>query len=167
MSVPLKELLLSDLEQELTTTRRVLERVPDDRLDWKPHEKSVAFGGLALHCANLLRWQIAILELDDYDIATAPRLDPPKSQEDILFLFDRLRHELVVTIEKLDEQAFLREWTLRFGDRVIASFPKFAAMRTFGLSHMIHHRGQLTVYLRLLDLPVPATYGPSADEGSL
>lgn len=158
---------LSELAQELATTRRVLERVPDEHLEWKPHEKSMPFGGLAMHCANLIRWQIGIVQADDYDLAAAGRLDPPKSQEDILFAFDGLRHELIEALEGADDETLQREWTLRHGDHVILRLPKAAALRTFGLSHMIHHRGQLTVYLRLLNLPVPAIYGPSADEGTL
>lgn len=166
MSPSLKQLLLADLEQELAMTRRVIERVPDDRLDWKPHEKSTAIGGLAMHCANLLRWQVGIVEFDEYDIASVGHLDPPKSQEDILFMFDGLRHDLIEALEKTDDEGIQRVWTLRSGDRIIVRLPKFAALRTFGLSHMIHHRGQLTVYLRLLEVPVPATYGASADEGT-
>lgn len=163
----MKPLVLGDLARELATTRTVLERVEDEHLEWKPHEKSMSLGGLAMHCANLLHWQVSIANFDEYDIATAGRVDPPKSHEDVLFAFDRLRHELVEALENMDDDALLREWTLKHGDRVIFTMPRAAALRTFGLSHIIHHRGQLTVYLRLLDIPVPAIYGPSADEGSL
>ncbi len=167
MNPPLRDLLLGDLSQELETTRKVLERVSDEHLQWKPHPKSTSLGGLAFHCANLLRWQISIVKTDELDIAGVGRQSAPESQEQILTTFDRLRDEAAGGLEALEDEALMREWVLRSGDRVIFRLTKGAALRTFTLSHMIHHRGQLSVYLRLLDIPVPAIYGPSADEGTL
>jgi uncharacterized damage-inducible protein DinB len=162
---PLKQMLLADLDQELATTRRVLERVPDEHLDWKPHEKSMALGALATHIANLVGWQIPILQQDEYDFATSP---PPRGSAEnraaLLSLLDANVAGLRQALEKVDDAALARTWTLRVGAQVIVSSPKAVAFRSFGLSHTAHHRGQLTVYLRLLDVPVPSVYGPTADE---
>ena len=167
MSPSLREFLFPDVGQELATTRRVLERVGDEHLRWKPHPKSMALGDLAFHCVNLLRWQLGIVTTEELDIAGIGRQSPPESQEEILSTFDRLRDELLDKSQTLQDDDLMREWVLRSGERVISRLTKAAALRSFGVSHMIHHRGQLSVYLRLLDLPVPAIYGPSADEGTL
>lgn len=155
---------IADLPHELAATRRALERIPEDQLSWKPHPTSMSAGELGAHCANLLRWQAAILAFPEYDMAGAGTLDPPATRDDILMMFDQLRHQLIEALEKTGEGELAQTWTLRNGDQVVMQTTRLAALRTFGLSHMIHHRGQLMVYLRLLGAPVPAIYGPSGDE---
>lgn len=167
MKPSLGELLLGDISQELATTRRVLERVEDEHLQWKPHPKSMSLGDLAFHCVNLLRWQVSIMKTADFDMAGVGRQNPPESRDEILSTFDSLRSELTGQFPALGDDSLMGEWVLRHGDRVIFSGTRASAIRTFGLSHMIHHRGQLSVYLRLLDVPVPVIYGRSADEGAL
>lgn len=168
-SPALKQVAFGDLEHELTTTRRVLERVPDERLSWKPHEKSWTFGKLALHLANLLFWQISILRHDEFDLASLPASSQakPASRDQILQTFDRNAVELREALDEAGDAALMEPWTLRRGDQIIFTQPRAAVLRGMGISHLVHHRGQLGVYLRLLDVPVPATYGPSADEGGV
>jgi uncharacterized damage-inducible protein DinB len=160
-----KQLIVGDAMHELASTRRILERLPEEHMAWKPHEKSMSLGGLATHLVNLLNWQVAIFQYPEFDLSTVPlRREPLERREDVLEEFD----ENVVKLEKLlaecDEKTLGEEWILRNGDHIILRQPRASALRTFGLSHMIHHRAQLGVYFRLLDIPVPGFYGPSADE---
>lgn len=160
-----KQLIVGDAMHELAATRRILERLPDEQMTWKPHAKSMTLGGLSTHLINLLNWQAAIFLYAEFDLSTVPfRREALERREDVLKEFDAN----VVKIERLlaecDENTLGEEWTLRNGDHIILSQPRAIALRTFGLSHMIHHRAQLGVYLRLLDIPVPGFYGPSADE---
>lgn len=164
----LKQVAIGDLEHELGQTRRVLERVPDERFAWKPHPKSWSLGSLATHLANLPHWTVAVLAADSFDLATIPPPDPagaPKSRDEVLRRFDDNVAEVRRALEAADDEALGRTWTLRKGEHVVMSMPRAAAIRAVGISHIIHHRGQMTVYLRLLDVPVPGLYGPSADEG--
>jgi uncharacterized damage-inducible protein DinB len=163
-SPSLKQLALGDLNHELTTTRKLLERVPEAHLDWKPHEKSMTLGGLALHVATIPFWAKRILEADFFDITTAGRNPPPTTLREILDAFeervDGMRHALDAT----DDAMLTRPWQLRRGEQVLQTMPKLAVIRTMALNHMVHHRAQLSVYLRLLDVPLPPMYGPTADE---
>ena len=162
----LRQTALGDLEQELATTRRVLERIPDEHLDWKPHPKSWSLGSLASHLANLPTWQSTILGSDGLDMATVPPPQgPPASRAEVLERFDGALPAVRAAMEGATDEALMASWTLRHGDRVIMSQPRLAIFRAVGISHMVHHRAQLGVYLRLLDVPVPSMYGPSADEG--
>ena len=161
----MREMVLGDLQHEIDTTRRMLERVPEEHFSWKPHEKSWSLGALALHLANLLYWQTTMLQHDEFDLAAAPGpSSPPESQKELLQRFDTNASVLKGALNETDEAALGRTWTLRRGDDVLFSRPKAAVLRTIGISHMIHHRGQLSVYLRMLDVPVPSSYGPTADE---
>jgi len=161
----LKELPLADFELEVATTKRVLERVPPDQFSWKPHAKSRTLGELATHLADVLGMQIAVLTADELDLATSPPPDSAAgSREALLDAFDANLAGVRAAIAAVDESALTRDWTLRYGDHVVFTLPKLVAFRTLGLSHIAHHRGQLTVYLRLLDVPVPSVYGPTADE---
>jgi uncharacterized damage-inducible protein DinB len=162
---PLKQQLFADLDHELATTRRVLERIPNEHLAWKPHEKSMALGALGTHLANLVRWQVSVLTQAEYDFAAAePRMTPAPSREALLEAFDRNVAALRSVIGGVTDATLATDWTLRNGEHVVFKRPKAQVFRSFGLSHMAHHRGQLTVYLRLLDVPVPSVYGPTADE---
>lgn len=160
-----KQLIIGDAANELSTTRRILERLPEEHMSWKPHEKSMTLGGLATHLVNLLNWQIAIFEYPELDLSTIPqRREALERRADILEEFDVNVGKFEKLLAECDETALGEEWTLRHGSHIILRAPRALALRTFGLSHMVHHRAQLGVYLRLLDIPVPSMYGPSADE---
>jgi uncharacterized damage-inducible protein DinB len=163
--LPLKPATTGDLIHELSNTRLMLERVPDEHFDWTPHEKSMSLGQLAGHIANILQWQAMILRQDEVDLAAPPpQQDAPETRADLLELFDARVDALKQTLDALDPDALARPWTLRHGERIIMEQPRAAMLRSMGISHMIHHRGQLSVYLRLLEVPVPGVYGPSADD---
>jgi len=162
----LKEGLLAEFDHEMATTRKLIERVPDDKLTWKPHDKSMSFGGLATHLANLPNWGSIILNGASYDLASAPpNLEPKPSRMEILALFDEAARRTRATMDKTDPE-YMMMWSLRRSGQEMFSMPRVAAFRTFVLYHMVHHRGQLSVYLRLNSIPVPAIYGPTADEGA-
>ncbi len=134
-------------------------------MSWQPHSKSMTLGGLATHLINLLNWQIAILLQPEFDLSAVPvRREALQRREEVLEEFDANVAKLEKLLAECDEDALGQEWTLRNGDHIIQRQPRALALRTFGLSHMVHHRAQLGVYLRLLDIPVPGLYGPSADE---
>lgn len=161
----IKHLILGDVMQELAATQRTLERLPDEHMSWKPHEKSMTLGGLATHLINLLNWQIAILQYPEFDLSTVPlRREPLDRHADILGEFNTNVDKFEKLLAVCDEKTLAEDWTLRHADRIILREPRAIALRTFGLSHMVHHRAQLGVYLRLLDIPVPGIYGSSADE---
>jgi len=160
-----KQLIVGDAKQELSATRRILECLPEGDMSWKPHEKSMTLGGLATHLINILNWQIAIFQYPEFDLATVPlRREALEKRDDVLEEFDANVVKLEQLLAECDEMTLGEEWTLRRGDHIILRQPRAIALRTFGISHMVHHRAQLGVYLRLLDIPVPGVYGPSADE---
>jgi uncharacterized damage-inducible protein DinB len=164
----LSETLLPELKQEMATTRRLLERVPDDRLGWKPHDKSMSLGRLATHVAELPGFAAMILTGESFDLAARPANSTPNvlgGHQEILDLFDSNVRNGHALLESAENEALMQPWTLRKGDQVAFSLPRVAALRAMILNHIIHHRGQLSVYLRLNDVPVPSVYGPSADEG--
>lgn len=165
----LSEMILPEFEQEMANTRRTLERVPDEKFEWKPHEKSSSLGGLATHLANIPSWTTHTFEKDELDIAPpgAPpfRLEQAKSTADLLESFDKNVADARATLAAATDERWFGKWSLLRGGAPIMTLPRAAVMRGFVLSHLIHHRAQLGVYLRLLDVPVPAIYGPSADEG--
>ena len=161
----LKDTLLAEFDHEMGTTRRLLERLPDGQLGWKPHEKSMTLGGLATHLSNLPNWGTTILNDASYDLAAGPpNLTAAESRADILSFFDTTVAKTRAALDKSDAELGT-QWKLRRGDHEIFSMPRTAAFRTFVLYHSVHHRGQLSVYLRLNNIPVPAIYGPTADEG--
>ncbi len=159
---------LPEFDQEMSTTRRVLERVPDHKLDWKPHAKSMSLGQLASHVAQLPDWVSNIFSLDEFDFrppdGPAFVMADCKSREELLALFDRSVLAARKAIAAATDPGLDTPWTLRAGPRTIFTSPRWNVFRGFGMNHMIHHRAQLSVYLRLLDVPVPGIYGPSADE---
>lgn len=160
-----KKLILGDFMHELANTRRILEVLPEDHMSWKPHPKSMALSGLATHLVNLLNWQVAIFDSSELDLATLPqKREALTRREDLLAEFDANVVKLQQLLGESDEITLSEKWTLRNGDYVILSQPRANALRSFGISHMVHHRAQLGVYLRLLDIPIPGFYGPSADE---
>jgi len=161
----LKEVLLTEYDHEMGTTRRLLEQVPDDKLAWKPHERSMALAELATHLGTIPQWAGVILNESSFDLAGAPAKQEAKaSRAEILALFDAATKQTRASMDKSDAE-YLAPWVLRRGGQEMFSMPRIAAFRSFVLNHTIHHRGQLSVYLRLNNVPVPAIYGPSADEG--
>jgi uncharacterized damage-inducible protein DinB len=161
----IKDGLLAEFDHETGTTRKLIERVPDDRLEWKPHDKSMTFAALATHISQLPRWGEAILNHPHVDLTTTTSATTPAaSRAEMLALFDRSVGATRALLDKTDAELGAY-WTLRRGDQEIFTMPRATAFRTFVLYHLVHHRGQLSVYLRLNGIPVPSIYGPSADEG--
>lgn len=161
------ESLLPEYDHELATTRRVLERVPEAEFAWKPHAKSMSLGQLAGHVANLPWWLSMTLAAPFYDLNSQDnesRLDGPASKEALLKEFDEKVKNARASLAKTSDAEMMAPWTLKAGDNEIFTIPRVAAVRTFVMNHLIHHRGQLSVYLRLKDVPVPSIYGPTADE---
>lgn len=161
----LKRAAFGDFEQELAQSRRVLERIPDQHFAWKPHEKSGSLGQLSGHVAGLPDLALMVLTRDGLDVlGDRPRREPATTRDELLARFDESAATARAALEAADEATFAQPWTLRAGERVVFTAPRAGALRTFFLSHLIHHRAQLTVYLRLLNVPVPGMYGPSADD---
>jgi uncharacterized damage-inducible protein DinB len=157
-------LFLRELELESNTTRKMLERVPNDKYDWKPHEKSMNIRSLATHIAELPTWISMALTTDGLDFATAPYT--PKAinnTKELMALFEEGYADGKAHLEKAAEDELSKTWTLRNGDKVYSTDSKAEVIR-MSLSQIIHHRAQLGVYLRLLNVPIPGSYGPSADE---
>ncbi|HET9370110.1 MAG TPA: DinB family protein [Vicinamibacterales bacterium] len=160
------EALLPEFDHEMTMTRRLLERVPDAVLSWRPHEKSFTMAGLATHLANIPRWGRSILDHTHYDLAQSEGRRPPEggSCAEILAAFDQHVGAVRKTLIEKSDAELGAIWTLKRGDHVVLTMPRTAAIRRFLVHHMIHHRGQLSVYLRLQNVALPPMYGPSADE---
>jgi uncharacterized damage-inducible protein DinB len=156
--------IVDELSREAETTRRVLERVPSDKLSWRPHQKSKTIGELAWHVATIPRRVAAMVQEDDVDVATVKAPPMPATTAGIVEGFDRQVAEAKELLSKLDDAALSRRTTMRRGETKLFSGPKLALLRAVMLNHGYHHRGQLSVYLRLLDIPVPPVYGPTADE---
>ena len=164
----IKDALLPEYDHEMGTTRRLLERVPDADLRWKPHDKSYSLGQLAAHLANLPNWTAMICDnamLDLSSLGDDRRPTEPASTAEVLQRFD---HSVAAARRKLDEQTdamLLTGWTLKKEGHELFTMPRIATLRSFVMNHTIHHRGQLSVYLRLRNVPLPPMYGPTADEG--
>jgi uncharacterized damage-inducible protein DinB len=160
----LADTLLPEFDHEMTVTRKVLERVPDDKHEWKPHPKSFSLGALATHVANLPTWGTETLTKSEIDVGGNPTAEPLASTADILAAFDRNVAAARNALTRKTDAELAAMWSLRRNGKTLFSMPKTAVWRSFVVSHLIHHRAQLTVYLRLLDVPIPSIYGPSADE---
>jgi uncharacterized damage-inducible protein DinB len=156
--------IIEELSREAETTRRVLDRVPPDKLSWRPHQKSKTIGELAWHIATIPQRIATVAQHDDVDVATVKSAPMPETAAEIKEGFDRQIAEAKELLAQLDDSALARRTTLRRGDVKFFAGPKLALLRTVMLNHTYHHRGQLSVYLRLLDIPVPSIYGPTADE---
>jgi uncharacterized damage-inducible protein DinB len=165
-SLQLRHFALGDLAHELSNTRKVLARIPFDRDDWSPHAKSFSVRKLAAHCANLPFWGTSMVKADVWDFAAPQPPAPPlpTTSDELLQRWDANVRELTAALDASTDAHLTQTWTLRRGETVMTQMPRVAAMRGFLVSHLIHHRGQLTVYLRLMDVPVPGLYGASADE---
>ena len=161
----LAETIVAELERESVSTVRILERVPGDKLDWQPHAKSSTIGQLAWHIASLPKSAAAMLRSGERDVALAKPDPRPAQPGDMVEAFRRNVAELKETLSSMDDAALINErFAFKRNGEVMISMPKIGMLRTILLNHSYHHRGQLSVYLRLLDVPVPAMYGTSADE---
>jgi uncharacterized damage-inducible protein DinB len=159
----LRDSILMELDQEAQTTKRVLDRVPDDKLAWKPHPKSYSLGQLALHIASV-PGNVATAAAQDTFEAPNFSQPEPKSRREILDTFSKSLAGAKDTLEKMDDARLLSMWSLTRNGKVLMSVPRIGFIRSILMNHNYHHRGQLSVYLRMLDVPVPSIYGPSADE---
>jgi len=163
------QLLLAELDQEVEASRTLLDRLPEGRWDWKPHERSMSLGRLATHVAEIPSWSNSILMADEIDFmspemqAWTPR--EMRSKEDILAELEAAASTCRGHLEATSDEDFDREWTMKVGEQVAMQERKYMVFRRQVLNHMVHHRAQLGVFLRLLDVPLPMSYGPSADEG--
>ena len=163
--MPINVALLAELQHEAGNSRKMIERVPTDKLDWRPHEKSMTIGRLATHIADIPIWFGRIINSEDFDFATAVfNRDVKDNTEEILKLFDKRLHEAVDLLHPASDETLNAICTFRRGDHIFFQLPRKTVLRNFCYNHVYHHRGQLSVYLRLLDIPVPGMYGPSADE---
>ncbi len=156
------ESMLPEFDSEMATTRRVLERVPTDKGDWKPHPKSFAIAHLAQLVAGMPGWITATLRTSSLDLGSFKGYSF-ETTETLLAVFDKNVHEAREALAVATESDFAKPWQLKRGDQVLMSLPTGPVVRQ-NINHLVHHRGQLTVYLRLLDIPVPSIYGPTADE---
>lgn len=163
------ESLLSEYDHEVASTRRILERVPDARLAWQPHKKSMSLGRLASHVSEIPDLGSMALTRDELDFAPQPGQPSHESADfgscaEILANFDRSSAQTRANLASVSDEAMGETWTVRAGSHVILQAPRAAGYRSVMMNHLIHHRGQLSVYLRLCDVPVPGMYGPSSDE---
>jgi uncharacterized damage-inducible protein DinB len=159
----MNDALIQELEREAQTTRRVLERVPDDKLGWKPHDKSMSLGQLALHVATVPGNVAQIVAESPFELPDTTQTEATSASE-LIPALDESVSKAKGILSELDEAAMESIWSLRKGDRELLAAPRGTVLRSIMLNHWYHHRGQLSVYLRLLDVPVPSIYGPSADE---
>ena len=161
--------MLPEYDLEMQNTRTTLERVPDDKWNWKPHDKSGTVGWLASHIATLPGWTTMTINTEQFDYAPVdgPTYQPPKieNRKELLAVFDKESAEARAALAAVSDQELMKGWTLLAGGNTVFTMPRIACIRGFVTNHLIHHRAQLGVYYRLLGVPVPGLYGPSADEG--
>src|SRR5262245_47811851 len=160
----LVDALLPEFDNEMSKTRSVLERVPEERFDWQPHPKSFSLGALATHLATLPTWGTETLTRSEIDVGTQQAPVALPSRNELLAAFDRNVAASREALAGRTDAELMGMWSLKRNGKTVFSMPKTTVLRTFVLSHVIHHRAQLTVYLRLLEISVPSIYGPSADE---
>jgi len=169
MSTTISQSLLPEFDREIANTRKTLERVPEDRPDFRPHPKSMTLSRLAGHVAEMPMWAAMTLAQDEVEV------NPPggspyapfemRSRADALRLFDENVGKARAALASTTDESMMKTWTLKNGGQTIFAMPRAVVMRSFVMNHMVHHRAQLGVYLRMNDVPVPALYGPTADEG--
>jgi uncharacterized damage-inducible protein DinB len=160
----IKDAFIAELKHESAMTKKILERVPMDKKDWKPHEKSMTLGKLASHIADIPHWTSDIIHIDEFDFTQHYKPQVASTMEELMNIFNKNLDAAIADLEKMNEDDFKKMWVVKNGEQVYFNMPKAVAVRGWSFSHLFHHRGQLTVYLRLLDVPVPGMYGPTADE---
>lgn len=157
---------LPEFDHEMATTRKLLERVPEEKFDWKPHAKSMTLGALASHVVNIVWWGEVTLERPEFDVEGSPPLPSAASRAELLSKFDRNVQATRKLLAGKADPELLAPWSLKQGKQTFFTMPKAVVWRSFVMNHHVHHRAQLSVYLRMNDVPLPAMYGPSADEAS-
>jgi len=161
----LSQLLIKELDREAISTRKLLQCIPDAQPDWKPHLKSFPLNQLGSHIAELPKFMMWILELDELEMSTlAGARAVFNTSAEMLQHFDRHTADGRAMLEGASDEHLMQSWTFRAGERIIARETRYDSIRSWMMNHQIHHRGQLSVYLRLLDVPIPGMYGPSADD---
>lgn len=159
------EALIAEIDQEAQSTKKILERVPADKFDWQPHEKSMDLKRLATHVAHLSFWPELVVKTDELDFADNNMENPKiESTKDLIDLWKKGTEASKAALKSMGESDLKKTWTLREGETVYLEAPKYNVIRQMSMNHLYHHRAQLGVYLRLLDIPIPGMYGPSADE---
>src|ERR1700682_3620283 len=161
--MPINELLIREFDREMSSTQKTLERVPADKWDWKPQEKSGSLGWMAGHIATLPGFTTATIKTSDLEL-TGVNIPKVESQVDLLPMFAKLSQEARAALAGVTDEQLQQTWTLKRNGNVIFSMPRYDVVRTMCFNHVVHHRGQLTMYLRQLNVAVPGLYGPSADE---
>jgi uncharacterized damage-inducible protein DinB len=168
MSMMISQSLLPEFDHEMANLRKTLERIPEDKPDFVPHAKSMPLGRLAAHLAEIPMWATMTVAQDEIDINPpgGPAYQPAvmTTRNDLLAMFDQNLEQARTQLAGASDEALLRPWTLKNSGQAILTMPKIAVLRSFVMNHMIHHRAQMGVYLRMNGVPVPALYGPSADE---
>ena len=165
--MPIAQSMLPEFDHEMATTRSLLERVPEDKADWKPHTKSMTLGRLALHLAELPTWGTMAITETEFNLNPPGGLNYPRptfeSTAQLLGIFDENVRTARAALAAISDEELMVSWTLKHGEESLFSMPRVAVLRSMTMNHIIHHRGQLSVYLRLNDVPLPSIYGPSAD----
>jgi uncharacterized damage-inducible protein DinB len=163
--VVLGESFAEQLEQESKATRKMLERLPEERFAWKPHEKSMPMVSLAVHIVEMIEWARLAVTTSELDYGVRPYQPfEPKSIADLLEYFDRTVAGAIEALKNTTDEAIRETWTVRNGDHIFFVKPRIQVIVAYSFNHFIHHRGQLSVYMRLNDIPLPGVYGPTADE---
>lgn len=166
--MPINESFIAELQHAAATTRKFFERYPADQGDYKPHEKSMKLKSLASHVAELITWVGVILDQDELDFA---KMDYKpfigENSEDLITMLDKNVNDAVECLKRTEDGVFMQNWTMRQGEQIFLTMPKIAVLREFVYNHLVHHRAQLGVYYRLLNIPVPQSFGPTADESSM
>ena len=158
------ETLIPEYDHEVGTTRKLLERVPDGKFDWKPHDRSMSLGELASHLATMLSWGTATINQPEFDLSAPFTPSSLNTRADLLASFDKEAGATRAALAAASDAVLMTAWSLKKNGKTLFTMPKAGVLRSFVMNHMIHHRGQLSVYLRLNDVPLPSMYGPSADE---
>jgi uncharacterized damage-inducible protein DinB len=165
MSSNLAAALIGELQAEAAVTRKCLERIPPEKFGYTPHEKSMTMVRLAAHVAEMVEWAKATVETTEMDFA---KIDykpfEPQTTAELVEYLDKNVREAVAALQNTSDEAMMEDWTLRNGEQVYFTMPRIQCLRGMVFNHIVHHRGQLSVYLRMNDIPVPSLYGPSADE---
>lgn len=160
----ISQMLLPEFDEEMANTRKMIERLPDGQFDYQPHPKSMTLGRLASHVVEMVAWGGNVLKTELLEIQPGQMPSSMKTRQELLDTFDKDVKETRALIEKVSDEDLQKIWTLKFGDKTVFSMPRIAVLRGAVMNHLIHHRAQLSVYLRLVDVEIPGMYGPSADE---
>jgi uncharacterized damage-inducible protein DinB len=160
----IKQAMIAEFKRESENTKKILSIIPSEKFNWKPHDKSMVLIELSQHIAGLTRWADLIIRTSELDVRKREKPCLPENTVELLNYFDKNASQSLDSLEKVTDEELQQVWTIRRGEHIILSLPKAVAIRTICFNHIYHHRGQLSVYLRLLDVKIPGMYGPSADE---